>query len=120
MAENRQSELVNQWLNQVVGQRIKVLREGRFTQQKLADQVGLNRSSIAKIEAGTQRVTVDTLFLIAKALEKETDYFLPRINEVPSKRPSTKSILKRGLVPDGLNKEELESVWEAIQSTEQK
>jgi transcriptional regulator with XRE-family HTH domain len=50
-----------------LGQRIRALRvELRLRQDELGTAVGLTRSSIANIEAGRQRVRVDTLGKIAE------------------------------------------------------
>lgn len=42
--------------------------ERRWTTQRLADSVGLSRSSISQMESGTQSVTPDHLAAIAQAL----------------------------------------------------
>jgi transcriptional regulator with XRE-family HTH domain len=59
----------------------KTIREHRQahgqTRQQLADQIGLSRASVVNIEAGRQAVYVDTLILIAVALEKPIEVFLP-------------------------------------------
>jgi transcriptional regulator with XRE-family HTH domain len=47
------------------------------TQQQLADQAGLTRSSIANVEAGRQRVPLHVLAAIALALKVEPQDLLP-------------------------------------------
>ena len=56
---------------QRIGQRITALRkmEG-ISQQDLADRVEMQRSHIARIEAGRYSVGLDTLTAIAQALGK--------------------------------------------------
>jgi transcriptional regulator with XRE-family HTH domain len=57
-----------------VGQRILDARtEGGLTQQQLADQVGLTRSSIANIEAGRQSFDALQLAQFARALRVTLD-----------------------------------------------
>ncbi len=55
-----------------LGRRIKTLREshreGRWSQQTLADRSGLDRSFLAEIETDKANPTVDTLGKIADAL----------------------------------------------------
>jgi len=46
------------------------LREAKgFTQEKLADSVGMMRSNISRIEAAKHRPTLETLEKIAQALD---------------------------------------------------
>jgi len=53
---------------------IRVFREYRgFTQQKLADEVGIKRPYLAEIEAGKKKGSVTTLKAIAKALNLDLD-----------------------------------------------
>ena len=52
-----------------LGARIRLLREDRkYTQQDLADLIGLKRTSITNVERGTQRLMADQLLAIARAL----------------------------------------------------
>lgn len=45
----------------------------KFSQQKLADAIGSTQSNIARIEAGRQNLTIETLSKIANALGKELE-----------------------------------------------
>lgn len=55
-----------------IGRRIKQHREAAgLTQASLAIQVGLARSSVTNIENGIQRIQVDTLYAVARALAIE-------------------------------------------------
>jgi transcriptional regulator with XRE-family HTH domain len=61
----------NEQERQRIGQHIAQLRkEQGMTQQDLADRVEMQRSHIARIEAGRYSVGLDTLTAIAQALGK--------------------------------------------------
>jgi len=63
---------------EIVLEKIKVIREKKgLSQADLADLVGVDQSTICRIEAGGQRVYVDTLVDIAEALEVRTARLLP-------------------------------------------
>lgn len=54
----------------LLGMRVKILRKSRrLTQEQLGFMVGINRSRISRIEAGRSNVGVDTILLLACALE---------------------------------------------------
>jgi transcriptional regulator with XRE-family HTH domain len=53
---------------EALGARIRVLRDGKYTQQELAELVGLSRTSITNVERGTQRLMADQLVAVARAL----------------------------------------------------
>lgn len=62
----------------VIGQAIREAREAQHsTQEDLAAAVGVQRTSIVNIEAGNQRVQIDTLYRVAIYLDKPLSYFLP-------------------------------------------
>lgn len=57
-------------MNELLGGRIKALRSARqFTQEQIADQIGISRQRYARIERGTNTVTLEVLSKIAKVLE---------------------------------------------------
>jgi transcriptional regulator with XRE-family HTH domain len=61
----------NEQERQRIGQHIAQLRKEKgMTQQDLADRVEMQRSHIARIEAGRYSVGLDTLAAIAQALGK--------------------------------------------------
>jgi transcriptional regulator with XRE-family HTH domain len=61
----------NEQERQRIGQHIAQLRKEKgMTQQDLADRVEMQRSHIARIEAGRYSVGLDTLTAIAQALGK--------------------------------------------------
>jgi Zn-dependent peptidase ImmA (M78 family)/DNA-binding XRE family transcriptional regulator len=62
---------------QQLGQRIADARiEDRLTQADLAAAIGLDRTAVAKIEAGTRKVSAVELVKIAAELKRSLDWFL--------------------------------------------
>ena len=60
-----------------LGQRITEAREDAGkTQAELANLVGLDRTAINRIEAGTRKVSATELVAIAAALERPIDWFV--------------------------------------------
>ncbi len=54
---------------QVIGGRIKALREARgWTQEGLAEHSGLHRNTIVRMETGAQAPSLDAYLLVADAL----------------------------------------------------
>ena len=65
----------NEQERQRIGQHIAQLRkEQGMTQQDLANRVEMQRSHIARIEAGRYSVGLDTLTAIAQALGKRLEF----------------------------------------------
>lgn len=60
-----------------LGRRIRSARDGKMTQEQLAERVGLSRTAITNIECGRQRLLVDQLIEIADALEVSAADLLP-------------------------------------------
>lgn len=73
-------------LYSTIGKRLKLIRStsaGRnLTQDRLAQEVGLERTSITNIEAGNQRIPVHVLFELCKALGVGLSEVLPSIEDV--------------------------------------
>ncbi len=62
-----------------------MLREGRdYTQQELADLVGLKRTSITNVERGTQRLMADQLLALARALHTTVEDLFLGISSEPA------------------------------------
>lgn len=62
-----------------IGRRIKAEREALgFSQIDLAQEIGLTRTSITNIEAGRQRMLIQTLYAIATALGIPVSDLLPK------------------------------------------
>lgn len=65
-------------LYKIVGARIRELRDSRgLTQASLASRVGLERSSIANIEAGKQKIPLHVLYRLAISLGVDVGGLLP-------------------------------------------
>ena len=65
----------------IVGSTISHVRqERRFTQEKLAKAVNLDRTSISNIEQGRQKMLLHSLYEIANALGVEPFDLLPKKN----------------------------------------
>ena len=60
-----------------LAERVKELRKGEgISQAKLADAIGVDEAFIGLIETGKRKVSVDTLFLLAKHFDVSADYLL--------------------------------------------
>ncbi len=60
-----------------LGQRVRARRaELNWTQERLAQEIGVSTSFIGHIERGSRRASLDTLVLIANAMEISTDELL--------------------------------------------
>ncbi|UVK50158.1 helix-turn-helix transcriptional regulator (plasmid) [Mesorhizobium sp. AR02] len=67
------------WVYPEIGGLIRQRRKQlKLTQEQLAPQVGLSRTSLANIEGGKQKVLVHQLFAFASALGIEPADLLPR------------------------------------------
>ena len=56
-------------MNEKLGNRIKELRSAKqFTQEQIAEQIGVSRQKYARIESGVNSVTLDILSKIAAVL----------------------------------------------------
>lgn len=57
-------------MNALLGSRIKALRIAKqFTQEQVADQIGISRQKYARIENGTNSITLEVLTQIASFLD---------------------------------------------------
>lgn len=80
----------NRNIEQSVGTRIRQRRtELGYTQQQLAQRVGLTYQQIHKYERGTNRISVARLVDIAEALEIHIPYFFEEISANQAPRPLT-------------------------------
>lgn len=102
------------WLYQKIGLEIKTNRKkNSFTQQELADKVSLNRTSIAKMEAGKQRFSLDTLYILANAMNIEPIKLLPELSQFKPKK-NVSDIFTEAKSSEKLSKDELESLINAM------
>lgn len=84
-------------LSYYIGDIIREARtKQRITQTELGKMLNLQRSSIAKYEAGTQRMFVDTLVEISNILEIDFSVeSLIRHSKMPKPKFSRQSVLKQ-------------------------
>ena len=71
-----QMDIDNKKLNKAIGQAVREIRhpmegERNFSQEKLADICGFDRTYISSIERGLKAPTLKTIITIALALKKE-------------------------------------------------
>lgn len=72
-------------MNEILGGRIKALRNGKcLTQEQVADQIGISRQKYARIENGTNNITLEVLARIAKVLEVQVADITRVLDETPA------------------------------------
>lgn len=71
-------------MNKLLGRRIKVLRNvANLTQEQIADQIGISRQKYARIESGTNNITLDVLAKIAEVLKIQVGDITRVLDENP-------------------------------------
>lgn len=71
-------------MNELLGSRIKALRNARnFTQEQIADQIGVSRQKYARIESGANSITLDILSKLAEVLEVTVGDITKVLDETP-------------------------------------
>lgn len=71
-------------MNKLLGERIKALRSAaNFTQEQIADQIGISRQKYARIESGTNNITLDVLTKIATILSVQVGDITRVLDETP-------------------------------------
>ena len=71
-------------MNEMLGSRIKALRNAKnFTQEQVADQIGISRQKYARIESGVNSVTLDILSKVAEVLEVTVGDITRVLDETP-------------------------------------
>lgn len=71
-------------MNELLGGRIKALRSAaNFTQEQIADQIGISRQKYARIESGTNNITLDILAKIASVLKVQVGDITRVLDETP-------------------------------------
>lgn len=83
-------------------------REASFSQEELAERVGLSRSSIVNIEKGRQRPPLHTLWEIAEALDADPKILMPSREEVKTPEGIDPELRRR--VAEEMNSEDSETV----------
>lgn len=72
-------------MNELLGNRIKSIRSARhFTQEQIADQIGISRQKYARIESGTNNITLELLSKIAKILGVSVGDITKVLDETPA------------------------------------
>lgn len=83
----------------IVGRNIRNVRIGHeVSQTRLAHLIGFNRSSVANLEAGRQRIALHLFFLIAEALDVRPDQILPDMKLLEEVSPVTIDSLDEHLI----------------------
>lgn len=71
-------------MNELLGNRIKALRNAKnFTQEHVADQIGVSRQKYARIENGANSITLDILSKIATVLSVTVGDITRVLDEAP-------------------------------------
>ncbi len=61
----------------LLGKRVRIRRNVlAFTQETLAEMIGVSTSFVGHIERGTRKLSVETLYLLCKALDTSADFLL--------------------------------------------
>ena len=91
-----------------LGSKVRRLRsEQRLTQEQLAEELGLNRTSVTNIEKGKQKILVHTLIDLAKTFQIEPSELLPSFQ---TKTTPVSKMLQKG--SSQIQKDFLKSVLE--------
>lgn len=73
------------FMNELLGIRIKSLRTAKgLTQEQIADIIGVSRQKYARIENGTNNITLDILSKIAAVLEVTVGDITCVLDETPA------------------------------------
>lgn len=71
-------------MNELLGSRIRALRSAtNFTQEQMADQIGVSRQKYARIESGVNSITLDLLSKIAAVLDVTVGDITKVLDEIP-------------------------------------
>ena len=93
-------------LYQAVGSHIKEARIAKnWTQAQLAEALGKSRATVAQIESGVQKVSLDMLYNIASLFKCQIQSLLPAVSELPIDNETAKrvSIKDQGAVMELLD-----------------
>ncbi len=72
-------------MNELLGSRIKALRSAKnFTQEQIAEKIGVSRQKYGRIENGTNSITLDILSKIAEVLDVTVGDITRVLDEEPS------------------------------------
>lgn len=72
-------------MNEMLGNRIKALRSAKnFTQEQVADKIGVSRQKYARIESGVNSITLDILSKVAEVLDVTVGDITRVLDETPT------------------------------------
>lgn len=72
-------------MNELLGSRIKTLRNVKnYTQEQIADQIGISRQKYARIENGANSITLDILSKISAVLDVTVGDITKVLDEAPT------------------------------------
>lgn len=72
-------------MNEILGNRIKALRSAKnFTQEQVADKIGVSRQKYARIESGVNSITLDILSKVAEVLDVTVGDITRVLDETPA------------------------------------
>jgi transcriptional regulator with XRE-family HTH domain len=100
-------------VSKVLGQRVQQFRKARrFSQQRLADQLGVSFQQVQKYECGANRISVPMLLCISEALK------IPVMQLLDTQSPENDIPLKCALafaqIQDAKSREHVASIWYEI------
>lgn len=71
-------------MNEMLGSRIKAIRSAKnYTQEHIAEQIGISRQKYARIESGINSITLEMLSEIAKVLDVSVGDITRVLDEMP-------------------------------------
>ncbi len=77
-------------LSKIIGLNIKLLRRKKgLSQEKLADEAGLHRTYVGKVERGEKNLTIQTLFELTSSLDVSLEEFFSLVDSSLSPRDKT-------------------------------
>lgn len=76
------------------GERLRQLREGKYSQEELAGELNVNNNTISKWENGTQEPRAKRLAELARILGTTTAYLLGDTDSPEAELPSQKASIK--------------------------
>lgn len=108
----KRSTKQHQMIDREVGKRLRVIRNARgFSQECLAEKLGLTFQQVQKYESGKNRISASRIWDICKVVEKPINYFFDGLDDIPSNEEPPKRIdLEMMRVFQGLNPEVKNSV----------
>lgn len=71
-------------MNELLGSRIKALRiANNYTQEQVAEEIGVSRQKYARIESGANSITLDILSKVAKVFDVTVGDITRVLDETP-------------------------------------